>query len=213
MLPGHRLSVKLQKTCANLVVIHDDVMKWSHFPRYWPFVRGIHRSPVNSPHKGQWRGALIFSLIFVWINGWVNNREAGDLRRYRAHYHVTVIGRLWHICRTGGGGNWYTYIRIDIHIHIESGAVITWLIFPQILKNTPHSASIVARYGVSFVYPASDWYSASVPIIICVKYYNFGVPYNGTRPYIHIYIYIRYCCLTTSFCLREGIFSNTFYYH
>ena len=52
---------------------------------------GIHRSPVNSPHKGQWRRALIFSLICVWINGWVNNREAGDLRRYRAHYDVTVM--------------------------------------------------------------------------------------------------------------------------
>ena len=71
--------------------LHDDVMKWKHFPRYWPFVRGIHRSPVNSPHKGQWRGALMFSLICVWINGWVNNREAGDLRRYRAHYDVTVM--------------------------------------------------------------------------------------------------------------------------
>ena len=44
---------------------HDDVIKWKHFPRYWPFVRGIHRSPVNSPHKGQWRGALMFSLICV----------------------------------------------------------------------------------------------------------------------------------------------------
>ena len=54
---------------------HDDVIKWKHFPRYWPLVRGIHRSPVNSPHKGQWRGALIFSLICVWINGWVNNRK------------------------------------------------------------------------------------------------------------------------------------------
>ena len=70
---------------------HDDVIKWKHFPRYWPFLRGIHRSPVNSPHKGQWRGALMFSLICVWINGWVNNREAGDLRRYRAHYDVTVM--------------------------------------------------------------------------------------------------------------------------
>ena len=47
--------------------------------------------PVNSPHKGQWRGALMFSLICVWINGWVNNREAGDLRRYRGHYDVTVM--------------------------------------------------------------------------------------------------------------------------
>ena len=70
---------------------HDDVIKWKHFPRYWPVVRGIHRSPVNSPHKGQWRGPLMFSLICVWINGWVNNREAGDLRRYRAHYDVTVV--------------------------------------------------------------------------------------------------------------------------
>ena len=42
---------------------HDDVINWKHFPRYWPFVRGIHRSPVNSPHKDQWRGALMFSLI------------------------------------------------------------------------------------------------------------------------------------------------------
>ena len=70
---------------------YDDVIKWKHFPRNWPFVRGIHRSPVNSPHKGQGRGALMFSLICVWINGWVNNREAGDLRRYRAHYDVTVM--------------------------------------------------------------------------------------------------------------------------
>ena len=59
--------------------------------RYWPFVRGIHRSPVNSPHKGQWRGALMFSLLCAWLNGWVNNREAGDLRRYRAHYDVIVM--------------------------------------------------------------------------------------------------------------------------
>ena len=46
---------------------------------------GIHRSPVSSPHKGQWHGAPMFSLVCVWINGWVNNREAGDLRRYRGH--------------------------------------------------------------------------------------------------------------------------------
>ena len=88
-------------TCARNIVfqhkinfcvdVHDDVIKWKHFPRYWPFVRGIHRSPVNSPHKGQWRGALMFSLICVWINGWVNNREAGDLRRNRTHYDVIVM--------------------------------------------------------------------------------------------------------------------------
>ena len=58
---------------------------WLHqmetfFPRYWPFVRG-----------GKWRGALMFSLICAWINGRVNNREAGDFRRHRAHHDVTVM--------------------------------------------------------------------------------------------------------------------------
>ena len=70
---------------------HDDVIKWTHFPRYCPFVRGIHRWPVNSPHKGQRRGALVFSLICDWINSWVNNRDVGDLRRYRAHYDYIVL--------------------------------------------------------------------------------------------------------------------------
>ena len=69
---------------------HDDVIKWKHLPRYWQFVQGIHRWPVNSPHKGQWRGALVFSLTCAWIYGWVNNRESGDLRRHRAHYDITV---------------------------------------------------------------------------------------------------------------------------
>ena len=67
--------------------LHDDVIKWKHFPRYWPFVRGIHRSPVNSPHKGQWRGVLMFFFICAYTNGWVNNREAGD----RAHCDVIVM--------------------------------------------------------------------------------------------------------------------------
>ena len=67
------------------------VIKWKKILRYWPFVRGIHPSPVNSPHKGQWRGALKFSFVCAWINGWVNNREADDLRRHRAHYDVFVM--------------------------------------------------------------------------------------------------------------------------
>ena len=84
---------------------HDDVIKWKHFLHYWPFVRGIHRFPVNSPHKGQWRGALMFSLICVLINSWVNNREARDLRRNPAHSDVTVMNHtldlLVHTCVTG----------------------------------------------------------------------------------------------------------------
>ena len=68
---------------------HDDVINWKHFRRYWPFGRGNHRSPMDSPHKCQWRGALMFSLI--WMNGWVNNRDAGDLRRHCAYYYATVM--------------------------------------------------------------------------------------------------------------------------
>ena len=55
------------------------------------FVRGIHQFLVNSPHKVQWRGASMFSLICAWINGWVNIGEAGDFRRHRAHYDVIVM--------------------------------------------------------------------------------------------------------------------------
>ena len=76
------------------VVERDDVIKWEHFLRYWPFVLRIHRSPVNSPHRGQWRGALMFSLICARINGWVNDGEAGDLRRHRAHYDVIVMKNI-----------------------------------------------------------------------------------------------------------------------
>ena len=73
------------------LMTHDDVIQWKHFPCYWPFVRGIHRSPENSPHKGQWRRALMFSLICASVNAWVNNLEAGDLRCHRAHYDVSVM--------------------------------------------------------------------------------------------------------------------------
>ena len=73
---------------------HDGVIKRKHFLYYWPFVRGMHLSLVNSPHKGQWRRALMFSLICTWINGWVNNREAGDLRCHHTHYDITVM-EIW----------------------------------------------------------------------------------------------------------------------
>ena len=76
-----------------MVISHDDVVKWKHFPRHWPFVRGIHRWPVNSPHIGQGRGALVYSLICVGTNAWVNNGDAADLRRHRAHYDVIVMSK------------------------------------------------------------------------------------------------------------------------
>ena len=84
------------RTVGSINWTHDDVIKWKHFPRYCPFVRGIHRSSVNSPHKGQWCGALMFSLISVWIKVSVSNREAGDLRCHHTHYDVIVM--LYYDC-------------------------------------------------------------------------------------------------------------------
>ena len=50
----------------------------------------------NSPVTGEFPAQRpvtrnLFSLIFAWINGWVNNDDAGDLRRHRAHYDVIVM--------------------------------------------------------------------------------------------------------------------------
>ena len=57
---------------------------------------GSHRSPLNSPHTGQWRGALMFSLICGWTSGWANNQDASHLRCRCAHYDVTVITDKMH---------------------------------------------------------------------------------------------------------------------
>ena len=69
------------------------------------------------PHKGQWRGALMFSLICAWINRWVNNREAGDLRRHRGQYNVNVMTSLGsgqsHVCHGANDGN---LEKVDNHM-------------------------------------------------------------------------------------------------
>ena len=70
---------------------HDDVIKWNHFPRYWPFVRGIHRSWWIPRTKASDAELWCFSLTCAWINDKVNNRETGDLRRHRGHYDVNVM--------------------------------------------------------------------------------------------------------------------------
>ena len=72
------------------IIVHDDVIKWKHFPRNWPFVRGIHLSPVNSPHKGQWRGALMFSLICA-LNKRLSKQSWG-------WWFETPSGLLWRHC-------------------------------------------------------------------------------------------------------------------
>ena len=113
----------LREQLTTFTIIHNDAIKWKHFPRYWPFVRVIHRSAVNSPHKGQWRGVLVFSLICAWIKGWVNNLEAGDLRRHRAHYDVTAIIEAF--------AHWY----VDTSREKDVSSVNVW----SIISNMHHT--------------------------------------------------------------------------
>ena len=94
---------------------HGGVIKWKHFPGYWPFVRGIHHSPVNSPHKGQWQRALEFSLIFAWMIGWVNNRDDGYLTRHRVHYDATVM-----MASKSSMYRWYGTVINELQSRIKS---------------------------------------------------------------------------------------------
>ena len=107
---------------------------WRHqietFSALLAICAGIHRSPVNSPHKGQWRGALMFSLICAWINGWVNNGEAGDLRCHRAHYDVTVMVET------------HTPIRYKLYVCFITKSLLTHSIFPPTLLNQTHVALV-----------------------------------------------------------------------
>ena len=98
--------VSLPKLLLNIEYVSNNLTIWEYFAKEM-FVSPLHmvwcmmtssngnipRSPVNSPHKGQWRGSLMFSSICAWINGWVNSREAGDLIRHRTHYDRNGEGK------------------------------------------------------------------------------------------------------------------------
>ena len=99
------------------------------FPALLTIFAGNSPVPGEFPaQRPEWRGALMFSLICIWINGWVNSREAGDLRRYRAHYDVTE--KPWNMC---SGLLWYVlswlYHQLLVHLcylinHVQ---LVTWL--------------------------------------------------------------------------------------
>ena len=89
---------KIYRLMSRYISQNSGCAWWRHqmetFSALLAICAGNSLAPVNFPHKGQWRGALMFALICVWINAWVNNRKAGDLRRYCAHYDVIVMGYL-----------------------------------------------------------------------------------------------------------------------
>ena len=85
------ISVHYTFKWKQISIWHDDVIKWKHFC-VTGHLCGEFTGRRWIPHKkGQRRGSLMFSVICVWINGWKNNREAGDLRRYRAHYDFNLM--------------------------------------------------------------------------------------------------------------------------
>ena len=137
-------------------VNHAEVIKWKHFPRYWPFVRGIHRSPVNSPHKDQWRGAFMFSLICAWINRWVNNRKAGYLRRHCAHYDVIVMSIIWIFWWPIREPLQNKAQQNRVYIRYNHGDTMTWKKFPHYcpfvrgihrqLENSPRKAPAMSIF-------------------------------------------------------------------
>ena len=106
--------------------------KWKHFPRYWPFVRGIHRSPWIPLTKASDAELWWFFLICAWTNGWLNNRDADDYRRHRIHYDSTVMKNLIRRDR-----QWwmlvYEYLRCPRHEHQHPRAGV-----PYTLHYHPH---------------------------------------------------------------------------
>ena len=100
---------------------HDDVIKSKHF-RVTGFLRGIHWSPLDSPHKDQWRGTLMFSLICAWTNGCANNRDVGDLNAI-ALFYVTLMILTFNTLPTEG-----LLTPYRIYMHTKDG----WVPVPYI---------------------------------------------------------------------------------
>ena len=134
---------KLPKHKVDLY-FHDDVIKRKSFPCYLPFVRGIHRSPVDSPHKSLWRPDLVFSLICAWTSGLASNRDAGDLRRHLAHYDVTVM--LYLFSRIQWRAEWLKSFQM------EDKCPFTWhTVYPK--KYAHGFCFVVVIHWLIFPYP------------------------------------------------------------
>ena len=116
-------------------------------------------NPVNSSHKGEWRGALVFSLICFSINGWINNREAGDLRRHRGHYDMNIM-------------KWVTVTELKVRVprflfHMMSKSVAC----PIIILHS-HGATCLLVGGYLIRSTGHMWNPGQSPRQTCVRLQN-----------------------------------------
>ena len=75
--------------CSNVIAWWRNQMET--FSALLALCEGFHRSPLDSPDKGQWRRVLMYSLNCAWTNGSAYYRDAYDLRRHRNHHDVIVM--------------------------------------------------------------------------------------------------------------------------
>ena len=117
------------------------------FSAYLAFFAENSPVPMNSPHKGQWRGALVFSLICVWLNSWLNNREVGDLRRHRGHYDVNVMSGSRCVIQwqniTYENNNEETFI--SSHYFILCWVIVNWKLKNKLQLNSNQNTNIFFR--------------------------------------------------------------------
>ena len=125
---------------------HDDVINQETFSALLAICAGNQRSLVKSPHKSQWRGALIFSLFCAWINGWVNNREAGDLRHHRAHYNFIVMinVNVLEISRITCIVSYICFSYIS-HKYINDVVIVSQTLFDHFNKKIGHMRTALAN--------------------------------------------------------------------
>ena len=126
-------------------------------------MRGIHRSPVNSRHKFQWRGALMFSLICAWINGWVNNDKAGETSSRPVWRHCNA--QLNSISKNDPWQS-YNYGKISI--------INMWrFIYPKCNRVIQHHISGLNKMLYYRITVSNQWYHGikrRLPDIICSWY-------------------------------------------
>ena len=217
------LSVLIAYGATRANEFDDDVIKWKHFPRYWPFGRGIHRSPVNSLHKSQWRGALMF-FFYLRLNKRLSKQSLG----------------WW--CETPSCSLWRHY-NVTEHRRIRMGWVNVWDIGSWILPlksmncRRPCKNSLEIKlngcrigheifvYGREYSYKEYRSIAVVVWVFICIqilitplRFLNKPVPKSISKPYLHVQglslfegVYRWLSCIQLWWSVNEQSFNDTQY--